>query len=242
LLRPKLHGERGGGGEDGADGDAEEEFPAGIEAGGLPARGGEETCRDPSESGAGGDLQDAECAVGMALGVVTDEDDVDGVECGGDEGEDVAAIEAGEAFYRDRQEIQTDDCAEGAGVGPAREMFSPKNCEEQRDEDDAGAGDESGFCGRGVEEACGLEGVAAEHEDAESGACEEFFPVYGAESFGAVDGHQGGGEGEAQGEEDEDAGVGERVFYDDEGGAPEEGADDQSEVGFDGRGLSGCRG
>ncbi len=31
--------------------------------------------------------------------------------------------------------------------------------------------------------------------------------------------------------------MGERIFYDDEGGTPEEGAEDQGEVGFDGGGL-----
>ena len=134
----------------------------------------------------------------MALRVVADEDDVNGVERGGGEGEDVAAVEAREPFNGNGEEIEADDCAERAGVGPTREMFSPKNCEEQRDEDDAGAGDESGLCGRGVEEACRLEGVAAEHEDAESGAGEEFFPAYSTQSFGAIYGHQGGGQGEAQ--------------------------------------------
>ena len=34
--------------------------------------------------------------------------------------------------------------------------------------------------------------------------------------------------------------MGEGVFYDDERGAPEEGADDQGEVGFEGGGLGGC--
>jgi hypothetical protein len=84
-----------------------------------------------------------------------------------------------------------------------------------------------------------LEGVAAEHEEAEGGAGEKFFPVEIAKSAGTVGGHQRGGEREAKREEQKDAGVGERVFYDDESGAPEEGAKDEGEVGLDGGGLGG---
>jgi hypothetical protein len=83
-----------------------------------------------------------------------------------------------------------------------------------------------------------LEGVAAKHEEAECGAGEEFFPFEIAESFYTVSRHQSGGQGEAEREEDEDAGVGEGVFYDDESGAPEQSAEDEGEVGFDGGGLS----
>ncbi len=125
----------------------------------------------------------------MTLRVISDEDDVDGVESGGDEGEDVAAIEAGEAFDGNGEEVEADDGAERAGICPSGETFSPENREEQRDEDDAGAGDESGFCGGGVKEARGLEGVAAEHEEAESGAGEEFVAGNGAQGFRAVGSH-----------------------------------------------------
>ena len=118
-------------------------------------------------------------------------------------------------------------------------MFSPENREEQRHKDNAGSSDKSGFCGRGVEEARGLERVAAEHEEAERSAGEEFFPVYGAEGFGAECGHESGGQREAEREKDENAGVGKGIFYDDESGAPEKSADDEGEVGFEGGGLGG---
>jgi hypothetical protein len=52
-----------------------------------------------------------------------------------------------------------------------------------------------------------------------------------------VGGHQRGGQGEAECEEEKDAGVREGVFYDDESGAPEDRAKDESEVGFDGGGM-----
>jgi hypothetical protein len=175
--------------------------------------------------------------VRVALGVVADEDDVNSVERGGGEGENVAAIQARQPFDRDGEEVQPDHSAERAGVCPAREMLSPENRQKQRNEDDAGAGDKAGFRGRGVEEAGGLECVAAEHEDAEGGACEDLFPFQTTKSSGAEHRHQDYREREAQCQKEEDAGVGERVFHDDESGAPKEGAEDQGEVGFDGCGL-----
>ena len=171
----------------------------------LPTRGGEEACGEPSEYGGGGHLQDAERAVGMALCVVADEDDVDGVESGGDEGENVTSIQTCKTFDGNGEEVEADDSAECAGVGPAGEMFSPENCEEEGDQHDAGAGDESGFCGRGVEEAGGLESVAAKHEKAKSCTGEEFVASDGAEGFGAECVHESGGQREAESEEEEDA-------------------------------------
>ena len=137
-----------------------------------------------------------------------------------------------ESFDRNGKEVQTDHRAECASVGPARETFSPENCQKQWDENDAGAGDETGLRGRGVEETGSLEGVAAEHEEAKSGAGEKFFPFKIAQNLRTEHGHQDCGEREAEGEEDEDGGVGERVFYDDEGSTPEQGAEDEGEVGF----------
>ena len=54
------------------------------------------------------------------------------------------------------------------------------------------------FCRRGVEEASGLEGVAAEHEEAERGAGEEFVAGDGAEGLEAERGHESGGERETE--------------------------------------------
>ena len=87
-----------------------------------------------------------------------------------------------------------------------------------------------------------MKSVSAEHEQTQRGAGEKLFPCHGAESFEAIDGHESGGQGETQSEEDEDAGVGERIFYDDERGAPEKSTEDESEVGFDGSRLRTCGG
>jgi len=80
-------------------------------------------------------------------------------------------------------------------------------------------------------EAGGLEGIAAEHEEAEGGSCEQFFPFEGAEDMRAKDSHQESSDSEARGQKNEDGGVDEGVFYDDKGSTPEEGTEGQSEVG-----------
>jgi hypothetical protein len=116
-------------------------------------------------------------------------------------------------------------------------VFTPENRQQQRDKNDAGTGDESGFRGRGVLQAGALEGIAAKHEKTEGDAREELFPFQIPEDARAECGHKYCGERKADGEKEEDGGVVESVLDNDKSGAPEDGAKGQREIGFGALGI-----
>ena len=105
-------------------------------------------------------------------------------------------------------------------------MLSPEDGEQEWNQDDAGAGDEAGLGGRGVQQARRLECVAAEHEEAERCAGQKLFLFEIAQDVRAEHGHERGSEREAEREEDENGGVSKGVFDNDEGSAPKERAED----------------
>lgn len=104
--------------------------------------------------------------------------------------------------------------------------------EEQRNNDDAGAGDEGGFGGRGEAQAGGLKGIAGEHEESDLHAGPSRGKSEATQGAPEEDGHDRGGERETDGEVDEDGNVGERVFDHDEGGAPDERGEAEGQVGL----------
>lgn len=116
-------------------------------------------------------------------------------------------------------------------------MFAPENGQQQWDKNDTRAGDESGFCGRGVLQTRGLEGVSAEHEDTEGRAGEKLFPFQVAKDARAKGGHENCGQRKADGEKEKNGSVVESAFYDDESCAPEQGAQGQREIGFGALGI-----
>ena len=98
------------------------------------------------------------------------------VEPRSDERQEIAAIEVREALSRHRKRIEPEDGGKHPAIHPKRQAASPEEAKKQRDQDDAGAGDKPRL-GRGsVLEPSGLESVASEHEEAESGARETTLP------------------------------------------------------------------
>lgn len=53
----------------------------------------------------------------MLLGVLPNEDDVDGVEPSGDKGQHVATIEVTQTFFGHREKVQTDEGGKRTAVG-----------------------------------------------------------------------------------------------------------------------------
>src|SRR5271156_5680634 len=129
--------------------------------------GGENRNGDGGEERGGGDLNYGEGADGMMFDVTADDDHVQREGDGAAENDGIAAIEAAEAFGRDRQEIESCEGPDGAGPNPFVDATLAEEPEKQRDDHDAGAGDESGFRGCGEAQAGGLERVTGKHKKAD---------------------------------------------------------------------------
>jgi hypothetical protein len=79
LLRPKLHREGHSGRQNRADGNSQKRLSLSSEANRLPTRRGGQAGREPRQSGARRNLEDAERRNGVPPSVVPNEDDMHGV-------------------------------------------------------------------------------------------------------------------------------------------------------------------
>src|SRR6266850_2640880 len=109
--------------------------------------------------------------------------------------------------------------------------MSPKDSEEQRDEDNAGAGDKSGIGRAGVLQAGCLKCVSREHKKTETQTRKDFFTFDGKENARAPQRHQNSGERKTQRKKKKNGRMVERVFYDDKRGTPQDRAEGEANVG-----------
>jgi len=98
----------------------------------------------------------------------------------------------------------------------------------------------------GVLQASGLKGVPCEHEKPKGGASQQLFPFQRTKHARAESGHEQRGQRESRSEKNEDRGIVQRIFDDDECRAPQQAAKGQREIGaeafgheFRGLGLDG---
>ena len=176
-------------------------------------------------------MKETEGADGVADGVPTDDDDVQGEDDGADEDKEIAAVELGESLRRNGEEVEANQSGGGAGPDPTVDVASPEDGGQDGHENYAKTGNESGLRGRGVEKAGGLKGVAGEEQRADQRTGADFAAGELAGGASEDERHEHGGQRKAQGQKSEDGGVVEGVFDNDESRAPEDGGEYKRGVG-----------
>src|SRR5438445_12152707 len=164
---------------------------------------------------------------------MTDADDVQRKQESTSEDQQIAPVQCRQSRGRHGQKIKSGKRQERTEPNPQRHAARPKQRQQDRDEHDKEAGNEGGFGGRGQLEARSLKCVSAKHAAADDCSRTQAACAYPPKLASIHEKQHHSGQKKAQGQKYKNRRIGQGILDQNEGGAPNQGATDEQEIGFE---------